>query len=298
MRMELQVQSELYLKKRLSAGMAEGSAARCRSSYLHFAAFLQSRGINDLRDVDEKTAFDFLSYLHTVRHYRTKEPLSFSSLRNLLGAVRLLYKELYLEEKILVNPFQEVSLGRQKSRIPRDILSEKEIDILFDSLERRYGLFGLAVGEILYGTGIRASELRELKIRDVNLKSRTLFVRNGKGRKDRVVPIPEGTASVLRRYKKACKPSLWFFESSKNRRVSTNWIRVLLHRASEDGEIGKNVTPHGIRHTFSTHLLAGGMDLRLIQQLLGHENIATTEIYARIRNEDLFRVYRETHPRA
>ena len=75
-------------------------------------------------------------------------------------------------------------------------------------------------------------------------------------------------------------------------------MRILIHRASEDAGIKKNVTPHGIRHTFSTHLLAGGMDLRYIQQLLGHEEISTTLVYTRIQNEDLFKVYRETHPRA
>ena len=296
--MRLEEEARTYLNKRLAAGLSKGTAARCRSSYLHFAAFLEEKKIGDLRDVDERTAWEFASYVRRIRHYRTKQILSPSSQVALLGALRQLYKDLYLEEKILTNPFEQVRIGKKKDRIPRDILTEEEIDKLFLCLKDRYGLFGLAVGEILYGTGVRAGELRSLKLRDVNLKSRTLFVRNGKGKKDRIVPIPEGTARLLAEYRKLCKPKFWFFESSPGRRVSTNWIRVLLHRASADARIKKNVTPHGIRHTFSTHILARGMDLRLIQQLLGHEDIATTQIYTRVRDDDLFRVYRETHPRA
>ena len=179
--MKLEREAEAYLEKRSAAGMAAGTAKHYQSSFIHFAVFLKGKGIKDLRDVDAVNAWEYVDYLRSIRHYRTNKILSVSSQVTLLGSVRQFYKHLYLEEKILTNPFEDVRMGRKKDKIPRDILSEQEMSKLFTALKDRYGLFGLAVGEILYGTGIRASELRNLKVRDVNFKSRTLFVRNGKG---------------------------------------------------------------------------------------------------------------------
>ena len=173
MKLDMTRQSERYIKKRVAAGLCSGSAIRYKASYLRFGAFLEEKGIDDLRDVTEDVARDYQACVREMKHYKTKELLSDSSQRALLGAVRMFFRELYLEEKILVDPFERVSLDRKRHQIPRGILSKDEIEALMTALRDRYGLFGLAIGEILYGTGIRASELHDLRVKDVNLKSRT-----------------------------------------------------------------------------------------------------------------------------
>ena len=159
--MRLDVEAEVYLAKRQAAGMDGGTIRRCRSSFKHFAVFLKEKNIADLRDVDEKTACEYVAYIRRIKHYKTKQILGCSSQSALLTAVRQLYKHLYLEEKILKNPFEEVKMGKRKDKIPRDILSEQELDLLFEALKNRYGLFGFCCGRdpLRYGhQGRRTAE--------------------------------------------------------------------------------------------------------------------------------------------
>ena len=279
-------------------GKSEGSLKHYDLSLRRFDQFLRQKEITDLRDVTVKTAEEYFYFIISLTHYRTGEILSTSSQNHMLSGVRLLFRGLYLEEKILTNPFESIIFKKKNKTLPRDILSEEEIERLLESLKLRYGLYGQAIGEILYGTGIRAAELVNLTLKDVNLSDHLLFIREGKGRKDRVLPIPSGAAGVLRLYRRQRKTKKYFFENKSGCMISSNWVRKLLHQGAKDAGVEKRVTPHGIRHTFATHLLQRGMDIRYIQMLLGHEEISTTEIYTKVTNEELKRVYLLSHPRA
>ncbi|MCP4131094.1 MAG: tyrosine-type recombinase/integrase [bacterium] len=294
----LSVEQVHFFKSCKSEGKRKGTLKHYDLALRRFAQFLDKEGINDLRDVSIKTAEMYVSFILALTHYKTGEDLSVSSQNHLLAGVRFLYRKLYLEEKILINPFEGIHLKKTAKILPRDILCEDEMERLLHALKTRYGLFGETVGELFYGTGIRAEELVNLILKDVNLADHILFIREGKGGKDRVIPIPSGVVRVCRRYRKNLKPGKYFFETQPGHKVSSNWIRKMLHQAAKDSSIEKKVTPHGIRHTFATHLLQRGMDIRYIQMLLGHDDISTTEIYTQIRNEELVKVYRRSHPRA
>lgn len=298
MSLSLSLEKKHFLNKNIAEGKTKGTINRYDLSFRRFKEFLDQEGITDLREIDRKKAEKYISFILKLKHYRTKEELSWSSKICLLSGVRLLFMGLYLEERILENPFEGLQIKNRVRLLPRDILTEDEIIKLFEGLKNRYGLFGECIGELFYGTGIRAEELVRLSLKDINLSDHMLFIKEGKGKKDRVVPIPFGVVQLCKRYRKVLKPKKYFFESSPGNKVSSNWVRVMLKQASKDVKITKRVTPHGIRHTFATHLLARGMDIRYIQALLGHEDITTTEIYTRITNDELIRVYRLSHPRA
>ncbi len=295
MSLNLSLEKQYFIKLRRSEGKTKGTLNRYELSFTRYSEFLD---IEDLRDVDRKVAERFISYILKLKHYRTKKQLSRSSMVCILSGVRQLYMTLFLDEKILENPFENLHIKSKEKLLPRDILTEDEILKLLEGLKDRYGIFGETVGEVFYGTGIRAEELVRLTVKDVNLSDNLLFVREGKGKKDRVVPIPFGVSELCRKYKKLIRPKKNFFESNPGIGVSSNWIRKMLHQAAKDSGIEKRVTPHGIRHTFATHLISRGMDIRYIQALLGHEEIATTEIYTRINNKELIKAYRLSHPRA
>lgn len=298
MSLKLSLEKQYFIKLRKSEGKNRGTLNRYELAFRRFSEFLAIEEIDDLRSVDRKVAERFISYILKLKHYRTKKQLSRSSMVCILSGVRQLYMTMFLDEKILENPFEKLHIKSKENLLPRDILAEDEILKLFEGLKDRYGLFGETIGELFYGTGLRASELVNLTIKDVNLRDNILFVRDGKGKKDRVLPIPFGVSELCRKYKKIVKPKKNFFESTPGRGVSSNWIRKMLHQAAKDVGITKRVTPHSLRHTFATHLISRGMDIRYIQALLGHEEITTTEIYTRINNKELIKAYRLSHPRA
>lgn len=296
--MNLLLEKKGFLDKCLAEGKSLKTVKITDAGLRRFGEFLTKENVTDLRNVDRKIAEKYVSFILGLKHYRTRKELSNSTRVRLLGSARGLFRHLYLEEKILTNPFEGIEIKKGANLLPRDILTEDEVIKLFEALKKRYGLFGETVGELFYGTGVRAEELRKVAVTDINLNDHFLFIKEGKGRKDRIIPIPFGVVQVCKRYRKILKPKKYFFESSPGRQVSSNWLRVMVRRSAEDAGIKKRITPHSIRHTFATHLLARGMDIRFIQALLGHEEITTTEIYTRITNDELVKVYRLSHPRA
>jgi site-specific recombinase XerD len=297
MRLTLAVAAAELIAQSKAAGKAEQTLADYRRSLTRLAEFLRERRIYDLRDVDRTVAEEFARYAVGLRHYRSERILSSSARARVVSNVKKLFRSLYLQERLLADPFEHVSLPRRQRRIPRTVLSEEEVEALLEALQEHYGLFGRLVGELFYGTGLRLSELRSLRMTDIDLSEALVFVKEGKGGKDRLVPMPAGTVKVLRSFLRRHRGRTYLFEKLPGRAVSKAWISVSLRKAGEEAGIEKKVTAHGLRHSFATHLLARGMDLRYIQQLLGHEQITTTEIYTRVRDEELMRVYRLSHPR-
>jgi len=139
----------------------------------------------------------------------------------------------------------------------------------------------------IYAHGLRVSELPKLTISNVDSETGFLIVKQSKGKKDRRIPLNEECLVVLRRYYSAYKPKCFLFEGQKGLMYSTSSIRKILQRAVEKSQITKNVTPHTLRHSYATHLLEKGYDIRLIQVILGHKNIKTTQIYTHVSSKTI-----------
>ena len=140
----------------------------------------------------------------------------------------------------------------------------------------------MCVLKILYGCGLRVSEVVALKIEDIDSSAMRLLVRNAKGQKDRVVPLPKSLLENLRRYYKIYRPKTYLFEGQKKARYSVKSVQEATKKYALEAQIKKKVTPHMLRHSYATHQLENGVNIRHIQELLGHNSIKTTEIYTHI----------------
>lgn len=144
--------------------------------------------------------------------------------------------------------------------------------------------------ELLYGSGLRASEAAKLKPEDLNIKEKTGWVRSGKGRKDRLFIIPPTTSKKIENYLKKTKPEIYIFETKKGKPITTRAIRKMVSKIAKQAGITKKTSPHTLRHSFATHLLEQGTDIRTIQELLGHSNLQTTQIYTHITTEKIKKI--------
>jgi len=219
-----------------------------------------------------------------------------------LSAIRMFYKFLDAEGKSNHNPLEGVTSPRAGRKIP-DYLSLREVERLLDSPSSRdsFRVRDKAILEVLYGTGLRISELVNLNISDVDLTHEWVKVL-GKGSKERIVPLGRKASQCIRVYlrergvKKDSKAPL--FCNRYDGRISRQACWKAIKKYAQRTGVAKRISPHILRHSFATHLLARDADLRSVQELLGHSNIGTTQIYTHITQERLKRVYKKYHPRA
>jgi integrase/recombinase XerC len=240
--------------------------------------------------------------------------LSKRSMARALSAVRALYRFLQSEEGLEQSPVRAAKAPRLEKHLP-GYLDRTRTEALFEVAEARVGtdesaLRDLAMLEVFYSSGLRLSELTGLNLHDLDLLGDQVKVR-GKGRKERLVPLGSRASKVLRRYlevreqlasRRAAEPPSHddkqaLFLNPRGRRLTPRSVQRIVHRAFE--AIGVDgLKTHSLRHTFATHLLDAGADLRAVQELLGHANLATTQIYTHTSVERLKKVYQQAHPRA
>ncbi|MCM8795003.1 MAG: tyrosine recombinase XerC [Candidatus Omnitrophica bacterium] len=212
---------------------------------------------------------------------------------------RFLCRDGYLEK----NP----ALGLSRPKLDKKLPSFLSVEEVFKLMEAPAGdqeavLRDRAILETLYSTGLRVSELVGLKIRDVDLISQTVRVM-GKGKKERIVPIGSYSAKAIRDYVKSLGsvhglPEKPVFQNRFHRQLTDRSVRRILQRYILQASIHQKISPHALRHTFATHLLDRGADLRSVQELLGHSNLSTTQVYTHVTTERLKKVYESAHPRA
>jgi integrase/recombinase XerC len=249
-------------------------------------------------EVDSLAVRSFLAAL-------TRKGLSKRSQARTLSAVRSLFRFACREGSLSANPAQAVRTPKFASRLPRH-LRPGEVEALVEAptgsapLDRR----DRAILELLYAAGLRVGELVSLDWGDLDLSQRTLRV-VGKGGKERMVPFGRSALEALRAWREVCDqvrdPNVEgdpVFVATKGRRLSDRGVRTLVDRWVGKAAIAAGVHPHTLRHTFATHLLEGGADLRSIQELLGHASLSTTQKYTHLEVERLLSVYRQAHPRA
>ena len=233
--------------------------------------------------------------------------LAAASIARKLASLKAFYRFLAAEGYLEVNPAEVVEAGNKGLALPR-VLSTDEVEALLNQpdLHTVHGYRDRTMLEVLYATGMRVSELMHLKLDGVNLEMQYILA-FGKGSKERIVPIGGKAVDAIAVYlqnsrpvlcKKNAKPLERLFLNHSGTPLSDRSIRRILEKYVDALAVKKRVTPHTLRHSFATHLLDNGADLRSVQELLGHVSLKTTQVYTHVSSERLLSVYRNSHPRA
>ncbi len=273
----------------------KGLAANTISAYSRdLKLYLEYLGPRDVLTVEARGVAAFLGYLYD-------HGLGARSTARALSAVRGLYRFLILDGATDENPTSAVDVPKAWKPLPH-FLTFDEVDRLLvmpDETKPR-GLRDRAMLEVLYATGLRVSELVALTMNSVDLENG--FVRSmGKGSKERIVPLGESAADAVRAYIAGGRPkktSPYLFLNYRGKPLTRGGFWMVLREHGKRAGIAKKVTPHMLRHSFATHLLERGADLRSVQMMLGHADISTTQIYTHVIRERLKHIYQEHHPRA
>ncbi|MFC1958648.1 tyrosine recombinase XerC [Chloroflexota bacterium] len=263
-----------------------------------FFAFLTERGIKSLDKTDRHLLRDYLVYL-------VEKGLVKASIARKLSAIRSFYRYLVREEILPVNPVQETSSPKLDKRLP-SFLTTEEVTRLLEAPDSATpkGQRDCAFMELLYASGLRVSELVSLNLEQVNLDAREIRVL-GKGSKERMVLMGEPATRVIIDYLNGGrlellgdKRSSAVFLNRYGGRLTERSVQSILEEYAQKAGIGKKVHPHMLRHTFATHLLDGGADLRVVQELLGHASLSSTQVYTHVSKSQAKKVYLSAHPMA
>ena len=237
-------------------------------------------------------------------HHQSRSSLSARSLARLISSLKSFYKFLVLDGMIKKSPAVNLSSPKTWFSLPK-FLTMSEVDLLLNQPDEKdiRGIRDKAMLELLYATGLRVSELVTLKIKDLNLEDGFLLCM-GKGGKERIVPIGDSATRTIRRYLDEARPLLlkqpnnFLFLTRRGSAFTRQGFWKLLKSYAKKADLDVKISPHVLRHTFATHLLERGADLRSVQLMLGHSQITTTQIYTHVSRQQLRRVYDKFHPRA
>jgi len=277
-------------------GLARNTLLAYRSDVEKFAAFLHEA----CRQPETVTTTVVLSFLVKLKDRR----YSVATIARTLAAVRMFYRFLALEGLVEMNVTSSLDSPKLWRRLP-DVLGPEEVDLLLAEPDTStpLGLRNKAILEVLYATGVRASEVTSLDVDSVHFDYGYLRCM-GKGSKERIVPVAESVVDLLRRYLTESRVLLLrgkaeaaLFVSVRGRRLTRDMVWKIVKKYARLAGIAKRVYPHTLRHSFATHLLANGADLRSVQEMLGHASIATTQLYTHVDRDRLKSVHRRYHPR-
>lgn len=278
-------------------GLAKNSLLAYETDLKKYIAFLTNKKIGDLSKVNRTHINQFLFH----EKERKQEP---SSIARTLVAVKLLHRFLLKEGHLKEDITSVLDSPKLWKHLPT-FLTQKEMETILSipNLKTPIGIRDRAILELLYATGVRVSELVNLKLTDLNLDSGFLKC-FGKGGKERIVPLGRNAKECIERYlnkvRLSSNKSEYLFLGSKKakERLSRQAVWQLIKAYAGKARIKKKITPHTFRHSFATHLLEGGADLRIVQELLGHADISTTQIYTHVSRDHLKSVHSKFHPRA
>ena len=281
----------------LERGVSRNTIQSYRRDVEKFTAYI--KGIKrDLSEVDRSVIVDFMMHLKG-------QGLSTATIARNLASLKTFWKFLVFERIVPENAAAAVETPKIWQNIP-DVLNRQEVEELLRAPSGRgwMGIRDRAVLELMYATGMRVSEIGDLKTTGINLEAG--FVRcYGKGGKERIIPLGREAKKTVARYLESARRKLQhgsgddhLFLSRLGKRISRQSIWKMIQKYAAGAGIKKHITPHMLRHSFATHLLEGGADLRSVQQMLGHEDISTTQIYTHINKERLRKVHKQYHPRA
>lgn len=290
---------EDYLRySQIERGLSDNTITAYRQDLTDFLAFLKKENLTAW----PTEAVDIDAFLAEQRDLNKAT----SSISRMISSLRKFYQWLVRQNIQKLNPMLEIDSPKKEHRLPV-ALSVDEVNRLLEqpNVNEKLGLRDRALLETLYATGIRVSELINLKFNDLHEELKLLKV-FGKGSKERLIPISDVAVTWIKSYQekvrdslllKAGKNSDYIFLNNRGGALTRQAVWQIIKQYCQLAGIKKNVTPHTLRHTFATHLLENGADLRVVQEILGHSDISTTQIYTNLSQKHILQVYAKTHPR-
>ena len=279
-------------------GLSKNTISSYGTDLAHFITYLEAKGVSD---IDRLKRQEIMNYLLSLK----EKDISSNSISRALVSIKMFYKFL-MQERLAKEDVAGVLESPKLVRPLPNVLGITEVDKLLSAPDTRdwMGIRDKAALELMYATGMRVSELVELKMEGLNLD--VGFIKCvGKGSKERIVPLGKAAKEALERYIEKVRPKLikskqdsHVFISRLGKKISRMTFWKMIKTNAKKARIKKDVTPHTLRHSFATHLLERGADLRVVQELLGHADIATTQVYTHINKERLKSIHRQFHPRA
>lgn len=286
-------------------GFSENTVDIYQRGMGRFGLWLLGRGVRTPMGVTPDLC---MSYQRAVFYHVSRRgvPNPVNNQRNMLTGVRKFLRFLKKRGHALIDPGQAIEMPKAPQRLPREVLGEEEIAALLrlpDTATLR-GYRDRTILEVLYATGMRSGELLGLDVEDINLEAERVHIRQGKGKKDRVVPLGEVATEFLSGYLRSVRPRFLrgegeraVFMGMEGKRLYSEVMALDIRRYAKRGGISKRVNPHAFRHACATHMLKRGANIRHIQEILGHATVRTTEIYTHVEIGDLRKIHEEFHPR-
>jgi len=263
-----------------------------------FNVFLKENKITKAEEITYNIIRKYLSFLHDKNYTST-------SISRKISTLRTFFKYALKQKYIKTNPITLISNPKKEKKLPK-YLKYEEIERLLNCIDTstKEGIRNKLIIELLYSTGIRVSELVNIKLKDIKIKEKQITIL-GKGNKERIVLFGNEAKKILGQYINTYRDEFkgnvsnqYLLISKKGKPLSTNKIELIVKEVLKQSALKLNISPHTLRHTFATHLLDSGADLKSVQELLGHENLKTTAIYTHVTNERLKNVFLKSHPRA
>jgi integrase/recombinase XerD len=297
---------ERHLEDLRAKNYSEYTIKNRRTHIGFFVEWCLDRGVTEPVEVTRLILEHYQRYLF---HYRQKNgnPLTFRSQLARLVPLKVWFRWMARQRHILNNPASELELPRMEHRLPKTVLTiaETEKVLAQPDVNDPLGLRDRALMETLYSTGMRRLELANLKLYDLDTERGTVTIRQGKGKKDRIIPIGERAAAWVDKYIRESRPKLAVepddhtaFLSNAGEPFSLDHLSALVRAHVDAANIGKRGACHMLRHVCATHMLENGADIRYIQQMLGHADLRSTEIYTQVSIRQLQRIHAATHPAA
>ena len=281
----------------IERGVAQNTMESYGRDFRRFIFFVEKKEIKDIKEITPEIIVEFLTYIRD-------EGLAANSMNRSLASLRGFYKYLLREKIITQNPLANIEMAKVWMKLPETISKEEMKSILVQpGTQSVAAIRNTAMLELLYATGIRVSELINLTMNSINWQVGFLIVM-GKGSKERIVPIGKIAYDYTRRYVDEVRPKLMqkkstdvFFLSRFGKKFTRQGFWKIVVGYARQAGLQKKVYPHTFRHSFASHLLEGGADLRSVQVMLGHSDISTTQIYTHVTRERLREVHQKYHPR-
>ena len=281
---------------RVDKGLSANTEENYKRDLTQYINYLEQKQITKLEEIDRFVIINFLEFLK-------EQQKSSNSIIRMISSLRQFHQFLRQENLMTTNPMQYIESPKKKQHLP-DTLSLDEVEQLIEypDINKLLGLRDRAILETMYATGLRVSELINLKLQNLHLDMG--FIQTiGKGNKERIIPIGDTAAYWIQQYLKHSRPQLVkgdlpeLFVNFHGKALTRQGIWKNLKKLVLEAGIKKNITPHTLRHSFATHLLENGADLRMVQELLGHASISTTQIYTHISKKRMASIYKEYFPR-
>ena len=296
---KLTEQVEDYLRySQIERGLSANTITAYKQDLSSFINFLQKENLSSW----PTKAIDIDAFLAEQRDQKKAT----SSISRLISSLRKFYQWLVRQNIQKLNPMLEIDSPKKRRPLPVALTTVEVTDLLKQpDIKKKLGLRDRALLETLYATGIRVSELINLKFTDLHEELKLVKV-FGKGSKERLIPISKVALSWINSYKEKVRDPLilkvgkntdFIFLNSRGGSLTRQAVWQIIKHYCKLAGIQKNVTPHTLRHTFATHLLENGADLRVVQEILGHSDISTTQIYTNLSQKHIIQVYEKTHPR-